>query len=313
MIDSDFLWVEKYRPKTIDDVILPDRIKKNLTQYVKKKSVPNMLLSGPAGVGKTTIARALLEEINADYIIINGSLDAGIDVIRHDVNSFASSVSFSGGRKYVIFDEADQLSATVQKALRAFTEKFADSCGFIFTCNYKARIIEPLHSRLPEIEFTLNSDETYDMATQFYKRCTSILTNENIAFDKKVISELIMKYFPDFRRVIGELQKFSASGAIDESIFSSTVDVDMSEIFGYLKEKKFDEMREWCTRNSTQDYPETYRKMYSTSSDFIKSSSMPGFIVTLAEHMDKHTRAIDPEINMAAFLTEIMFEAVFKD
>lgn len=311
MIDSDFLWVERYRPKKIEDVILPDRIKKNLKKQVKNKSIPNMLLTGSAGVGKTTVARALLEEVGADYIVINGSLDAGIDVIRNDVNQFASSVSFSGGRKYVIFDEADQLSAGVQKALRAFTEKFADSCGFIFTCNYKARIIEPLHSRLPEIEFSFTEEETPEIAMQFYKRCIAILDKENIEYDKKVISELVIKYFPDFRRVIGELQKNSASGKIDESIFSSIHDVEMSEIFNLLKTKNFDGMRTWCAVNSTQDYAQTFRKIYDSASKYVKSSSMPGLIVTLSEYTDKHTRAIDPEINMAAFLTEIMFEATF--
>lgn len=312
MIREDVLWTEKYRPKTVDETILPKSFKTMFNKYVETGTIPNMLLSGGPGVGKTTIAKAMCEELGCDYIVLNGSLDAGIGVIRHDVAAFASSVSFSGGRKVVIFDEADNLVSNVQKALRNFIDEFSANCAFIFTCNYKARIIEPLQSRLSLIEFTFSKEEQPALAAEFFKRVIGILDKENVQYDKKVIAELTTKFFPDFRKVIGELQKYSALGKIDEGIFANVKDVSLTELFNYLAAKDFNSMRKWCSENSDQDYGATYRSIYDFAAERVQSKSMPGFIVSLAEYMDKHTRSIDPEINIAAFLTEVMFEAVYK-
>lgn len=311
-IVKDALWVERYRPKKVADIIMPDRLKKMFKSYVKDGEIPNMLISGTAGIGKTTVAKAMLTEIDADFIVINGSLNAGIDVIRNDVTNFASSISFGGGRKYVIFDEADQLSETVQKALRGFIEQFSSNCGFIFTANYKGRIIEPLHSRMPSIDIVFTSDEMAEVAGDFYKQTVKILENEKVEFNKAVVAEVVRKLFPDFRKTLGVLQQHSKE-KIDTSILHLLKNVSMEELFGFLKNKDFTGMRKWCGENSDQDYSATYKTFYDEADTYVQSKSMPGVVVLLADYMDKHTRAIDPEINLVAFLTEIMYDASFVE
>lgn len=310
---EEALWTEKYRPRKIEDTILPEQYKKMFSTYVESGNVPNLLLAGGPGVGKTTVARAMCEELDCDYIVINGSLDAGINTIRSDVATFASAIAFNGKRKVVIFDEADNMSLNVQKALRNFLDEFSTNCAFIFTCNYKARIIAPLQSRLAPIDFVFGPDDRPKMAMQFFKRVLTILDKEKVEHDKKTVAALTEKFFPDFRRVLGELQKFSALGKIDEGIFANIRQVSMTELFDLLKDKNFNGMRKWVGENSDQDYHSTYREIYNFAVERVVPASMPGFIVTLAEYMDKHTRSIDPEITLAAFLTEVMIEARYKE
>ena len=316
MVDSksnEVLWCERYRPRRIDDTILADKMKDTFRKYVKDGSVPNLLLTGGPGVGKTTIAKAMLEELGCDYIVKNGSLNVNIDTLRYEISTYASSVSLSGGRKYVIFDEADYLNAAnVQPALRNFIEEYSSNCGFIFTCNFKNRIIAPLRSRLSEVDFSVDSADRPQLAMQFFKRVNQILEQENIEYDKAIVAKVIEKYFPDFRRTITELQSYAASGKIDEGIFVNLKAEAISELFSTLKAKNFTEMRKWVARNSDQDMNELFRRIYDTSSDYIEFRSIPGLVVTLADYMYKANFVADQEINMVAFLTEIMIESEFK-
>ena len=310
---NEVLWVEKYRPQKIDDTILPEKTKAAFKQFVKDESIPNLLLTGGPGVGKTTIAKAMLEELGCDYIVKNGSLNVNIDTLRYEISTYASAVSLSGGRKYVIFDEADYLNATsVQPALRNFIEEYSSNCGFIFTCNFKNRIIEPLRSRLSEVDFTIEQKQRPALAMQFFKRVSSILDAENVTYDKKVVAKVIEKHFPDFRRVLTELQSYAATGGIDEGIFINLKQESMDEVFRLLKEKNFTEMRKWVAKNSDQDMNEMFRRIYDMSTDKVQMKSMPGFVVTLADYMYKANFVADPEINMIAFLTEVMMEAEYK-
>lgn len=310
---NEVLWVEKYRPQRIDDTILPEKTKKIFKKFVSDNTVPNLLLTGGPGVGKTTIAKAMLEELGCDYIIKNGSLNVNIDAIRYDISVFASSVSFTGGRKYVIFDEADYLNAAnVQPALRNFIEEYSSNCGFIFTCNFKNRIIQPLRSRLSEIDFTIEASDRPQLALQFFKRVVAILDKEGVDYDKKVVAKVIEKHFPDFRRVLTELQSYAASGKIDEGIFVNLKQESIDELFALLKAKNFTEMRKWVAKNSDQDMNEMFRRIYDIASDRVEFRSQPGFIVTLADYMYKSNFVADQEINMVAFLTEVMIESEFK-
>lgn len=310
---DEVLWVEKYRPRVIDDIILPDRTKKSFKKFISDGNVPNLLLTGGPGVGKTTIAKAVLEELNCDYIIKNGSLNSGIDVLRHDIANFASSVSFSGGRKYVIFDEADYLNpASVQPALRNFIEEYSKNCGFIFTCNFKNRIIEPLRSRLSEVDFTIENNDKPKLAMKFFKRVVAILEDENVEYDQAVVAKIIEKHFPDFRRVLTELQSYSSSGKIDAGIFTNLKQESIDELFNLLKEKKFTDMRKWCANNSDQDVNELFRRIYDAATDKVELKSMPGFVIELADYMYKNNFVADPEINLVAFLTTVMMETSFK-
>jgi DNA polymerase III delta prime subunit len=255
----------------------------------------------------------MLDELGCDYIIKNGSLNVNIDSIRYDISTFASAVSFSGGRKYVIFDEADYLnSANVQPALRNFIEEYSSNCGFIFTCNFKNRIIQPLRSRLSEIDFTIEASDRPQLALQFFKRVVAILDNEGVAYDKKVVAKIIEKHFPDFRRVLTELQSYSASGKIDEGIFVNLKQESIDELFALLKAKNFTEMRKWVAKNSDQDMNEMFRRIYDVATDKMEFRSQPGFVVTLADYMYKSNFVADQEINMVAFLTEVMIESEFK-
>jgi DNA polymerase III delta prime subunit len=310
---NEVLWVEKYRPMVIGDTILPDKTKSAFKKFVADKSIPNLLLTGGPGVGKTTIAKAMLDELGCDYIIKNGSLNVNIDTLRYDISTFASAVSFTGGRKYVIFDEADYLNAAnVQPALRNFIEEYSSNCGFIFTCNFKNRIISPLRSRLSEVDFTIEQSDRPKLAMQFLRRVEAILEQENVAYDKAVVAKVIQKHFPDFRRVLTELQSYSASGAIDEGIFVNLKQESLDELFKLLKSKDFTNMRKWVAKNSDQDMNEMFRRIYDMANDKVELRSQPGFIVTLADYMYKANFVADLEINMVACLTEIMMETSFK-
>jgi DNA polymerase III delta prime subunit len=310
---DEVLWVEKYRPQLIEDTILPESTKKIFQRFIKDENVPNLLLTGGPGVGKTTVAKAMLKEMGCDYIVKNGSLNVNIDSIRYDISTFASAVSLTGGRKYVIFDEADYLNAaTVQPALRNFIEEYSSNCGFIFTCNFKNRIISPLRSRLSEIDFSIDSEDKPALAGQFYKRVLAILEQEGVNYNKTVVAKVIQKYFPDFRRVLTELQSYAASGSIDEGIFVNLKSESIDELFKLLKEKNFTEMRKWVARNSDQDMNEMFRAIYDAATDRVELRSLPGFVVTTADYMYKSNFVADPEINMVAYLTEIMIESEYK-
>lgn len=310
---DEVLWVERYRPRVIEDAILPQRTKDTFKKYVSDGNVPNLLLTGGPGVGKTTVAKAMLEELGCDYIVKNGSLNVGIDTLRYEISSFASAVSFSGGRKYVIFDEADYLNAAnVQPALRNFIEEYSKNCGFIFTCNYKNKLIEPLRSRLSEVDFSIENNDKPKLAAQFFKRIIAILKQEEVDFDQKVVAKVIERHFPDFRRVLTELQSYAASGKIDEGIFVNLKQESIDQLFELLKAKNFTEMRKWVAGNSDQDTNEMFRAIYDAATDRVEMKSMPGFVVTLADYMYKANFVADPEINLVAFLTEIMIECSYK-
>ena len=305
------LWTEKYRPKTVDDCILPDRLKKPFQEYVNQKTIPNLLLSGGPGVGKTTVAKALCNEIGCDYLVINGSDESGIDTFRVKIKNYASSMSLSGGRKDIIIDEADYLNPnSTQPALRNAIEEFAGNCSFIFTCNYKNRIIEPLHSRCAVIEFGLKNGEKAKMASAFFKRIQSILQSESVDYDDAVIAELIKKHFPDFRRVLNELQRYSQFGKIDTGILSQIGDVSISELVKNIKEKDFSSIRKWVASNEI-DSNTLYRKLYDAMYEFIKPQSIPEAVVILAGYQYKAAFVADQEINTVACLTELMVSCEF--
>ena len=302
---EQFLWVEKYRPHKLDDCILPDDQLKTFREFVATGEIPNMLLCGSAGVGKTTIARAICEELECDYIIINGSEESGIDVLRTKIREFASSVSFGGKTKVVILDEADYLNPnSTQPALRAFIEEFANNCRFIFTCNFKNRIIAPLHSRTAVIEFKLTKADRPKMAGRFMKRLSDILATENVAFDEKVVAEVLKKHFPDYRRVLNELQRYSVSGTIDEGILVNVQEVNMKELVSSLKSKDFKKMRNWVVDNIDNDPNLIFRKIYDTILDDVKYPSQ--LVLLLADYQYKAAFAANPEINLVACLAEIM-------
>lgn len=302
---EQFLWVEKYRPRKLDDCILPDDQLKTFREFVATGEIPNMLLCGSAGVGKTTIARAICEELGCDYIIINGSEESGIDVLRTKIREFASSVSFGGKTKVVILDEADYLNPnSTQPALRAFIEEFANNCRFIFTCNFKNRIIAPLHSRTAVIEFKLTKADRPKMAGRFMKRLSDILATENVTFDEKVVAEVLKKHFPDYRRVLNELQRYSVSGTIDEGILVNVQEVNMKELVTSLKSKDFKKMRNWVVDNIDNDPNLIFRKIYDTILDDVKYPSQ--LVLLLADYQYKAAFAANPEINLVACLAEIM-------
>ena len=305
------LWTEKYRPKTIEDCILPERLKKPFQEYVTQKNIPNLLLTGGAGVGKTTVAKAMCNEIGCDFMIINGSDENGIDMVRNKITNYASSMSFSGGRKVIIIDEADYLSANAQAAFRNAIEEFAGNCSFIFTCNFKNKIIEPLHSRCAVIEFTLKASEKSSMAGQFFKTIQTILSEEQIAYETPVVAELIKKHFPDFRRVINELQRFSNFGKIDTGILSQIVDVSLNDIIKFIKDKDFGAIRKWVASNDI-DPAALYRKLYDNLYEVLKPQSIPQAVIIIADYQYKQAFVADQEINLVACLTELMVSLEFK-
>ena len=312
MTNQTFLWVEKYRPQKITDCVLPESIKKTFIEFVGQKEIPNLLLAGGSGVGKTTVARALCEELHSDYIIINGSEESGIDVLRTKIKQFASTVSLQGGTKVVILDEADYLNPqSTQPALRGFIEEFHKNCRFIFTCNFKNRIIEPLHSRCSVIEFKINGNKN-QLAHEFMGRAESILKEEQIGFDDKVIAELIMKHFPDWRRVLNELQRYSVSGKIDSGILVNLAEVNLTELMSFLKKKEFGKVRQWVVNNIDNDPVKVFRKVYEKLYDFMKPESIPNAVIILGDYQYKSAFVADQEINLLACLTEIMSECRFK-
>jgi len=312
--DVNILWVEKYRPKTIDDCVLPERLKKPFQEYVNKKEIPNMILAGTAGVGKTTVARAMCEEVGADYIMINGSDESGIDVLRMKIKGFASAVSLTGGRKVIIIDEADYLNPnSTQPAFRGVIEEFSGNCSFIFTCNYKNRLIDPLHSRCTVIDFKLQNGEKAKMASAFMKRIDFVLKNEGVESDPKVLAEIIMKYFPDYRRVLNELQRYSSFGKIDVGILSVDKNFKIKELIPFIKQKNFTEVRKWVANNSDNDINLIYRDIYDNLYDVLKSDSIPQAVLLLSKYQYQAAFCADHEINLLAFLTELMIETSVLD
>jgi len=309
---DEFLWAQKYRPKTVEDTILSSELKSIFQQFVDQKNIPNLLLSGPPGIGKTTVAIAMLEELNCDYIVINGSLNGNIDTLRNEISAFASSISFSGGRKYVILDEADYLNAnSTQPALRNFMEEFSRNCGFILTCNFVNRIIEPLQSRCSIVDFKVSKQDRVKLATSFFRRACYLLDEENIRYDKAVVAQVIEKFFPDWRRIINELQRYSATGGIDSGILVNLSEESIKNLFEHLSNKRWKEMRSWVNENLDSDPTSLIRNIYDGAEKFIKPNSIPLLVVTLAKYQYQHAFVADPEINFVAMLTEIMVNVEF--
>ena len=312
-MSESLIRVEKYRPKSIEDCILPETIKRTLRDVVKLNKIPNMMFTGTSGIGKTTAARAICNETQADYLIIYGS-DEGrmIDTLRTKLTQFCSTISLSGSRKVVIIDEADYMNAdSVQPAMRNFTERFADNCSFIFTCNYKNRIIEPIHSRCSVWDFSLKNGEKQVIAARFMKRVESILAAESIDYDKEVIAKLVLKHFPDFRRVLNELQRYSTSGEINSGVLANIKEMNLKELIDSLREKNFSKMRQWVVANVDNDPATVYRKIYDELYNVVDKGSIPQAVLTIAEYQYKSAFVADQEINLVACLVELMAECEF--
>jgi len=304
---SEFLWVEKYRPKTIEDTILPKELKETFSKIIESGEVPNMLFTGTAGLGKTTVARALCNQLGLDYILINGSEEGNIDTLRNKVKSFASTVSLQGGYKVIILDEADYLNPqSTQPALRGFIEEFSNNCRFILTCNFKNRIIEPLHSRYSTYEFNTSKKNVAVLASQFMKRVETILATEGITFNQKVVAELIMKHLPDWRRVLNELQRYSVSGTIDAGILVNLSDDNVQSLIGFLKQKDFKQMRQWVVNNIDTEPQAIFRKIYDNIQSSAKPQSIPQAILILADYQYKNAFVADHELNVVACMIELM-------
>ena len=310
---EQFLWVEQYRPRDIESCVLPKTLKSSLQSFVDKETLPNLILSGGPGVGKTTAARAMLEQIGSTYMFINGSEESGIDVLRTKIKNFASTVSLEGGKKYLILDEADYLNPqSTQPALRGFIEEFHKNCGFILTCNYKNRIIPALQSRCSVIDFVIPNAEKAKLAQQFFKRVMEILNENEIKFNKKVVAELINNHFPDWRKVLNELQRYSVSGEIDAGILVNLGDKNIKDLMAMMKKKEFTNVRKWIVDNLDNDSDKLFRSIYDNLYEFVDPSSIPHVVVALGEYQYKAAFVADLEINMMACLTEIMGRVKFK-
>ena len=312
---NDFLWVEKYRPEKVDDCILPDESKAMFKGFLEQGEIPNLLLSGPAGIGKTTIAKALCRELGADFYVINGS-DEGrfLDTVCNKAKTFASTVSLTSGssHKIIIVDEADNTTPDVQLLLRASIEEFQKNCRFIFTCNYKNKIIEPLHSRCSVVDFHIKGKEKAQLASAFLKRINSILEQENIEFELKVVAEVIQKHFPDFRRTLNELQRYASRGKIDTGILAQVSDIKISDLIGYLRDREFTKMKKWVTSNIDNEPQVIMRKIYDNLYTYLLPKSIPEAVLVIGEYQYKATFVMDQEINLVAFLTELMMRCEFK-
>jgi DNA polymerase III delta prime subunit len=310
---EQFLWVEQYRPRDIESCVLPKTLKSSLQSFVDRETLPNLIFSGGPGVGKTTAARAMLEQIGSTYMFINGSEESGIDVLRTKIKNFASTVSLEGGKKYLILDEADYLNPqSTQPALRGFIEEFHKNCGFILTCNYKNRIIPALQSRCSVIDFVIPNAEKVKLAQQFFKRVIEILNENEIKFNEKVVAELINSYFPDWRKVLNELQRYSVSGEIDAGILVNLGDKNIKDLMAMMKKKEFTNVRKWVVDNLDNDSDKLFRNIYDNLYEFVDPSSIPHAVVALGEYQYKAAFVADLEINMMACLTEIMGRVKFK-
>ena len=312
-MSNEYLWVEKYRPQTIDDTILPKKLKQTFQKIVEGGELPNMLFTGTAGLGKTTVAKALCNLLNCDYILINGSEEGNIDTLRTKIKQFASSVSLSGDYKVVILDEADYLNPqSTQPALRGFIEEFSNNCRFILTCNFKNRIIEPLHSRCGVYEFNTSKKDMVELCQSFMVRCQTILIKEDIKYDDKVLAELIMKFAPDWRRVLNELQRYSVNGTIDSGVLNIVSDKNYDELFSYLKNKDFKKMRSWVVSNIDTDATAIFRSIYDRMSEKVAPQSIPQLVLILGDYQYKNAFVADHELNVVACLTEVMSDVQFN-
>lgn len=308
---EEFLWSQKYRPRKVADTILPDDLKAVFQKFVDQGQIPNMLLAGSAGVGKTTVAMAMCEEVGADYIVINGSMNGGVDTLRTEIQNFASTVSFNGGRKIVILDEADGLTPVTQRSLRNFMEEYSKNCGFILTCNFKNQIISALHSRSAVIDFTIPKTARPQMAAQLMHRVEHILKSENVEYDRKAVAGVIAKYFPDFRRTINEIQRYSATGKIDTGILTSISDESFKTLVDLVKAKKWKEVRQWVGENIDNEPVQLMRKFYDQAFALIKPQSIPALVLLIAQYQYQAGFVADQEINLMAFLTQVMSDIEF--